>query len=54
MGWADIDLELVIQDMFGPAYFHRAEEVKRFFKFHINQLLFSFLAGHVNRFVYSL
>ena len=41
MRWTDIDLELALQDMFVPADFHRAEEVRNFFQFHISKILFS-------------
>ena len=54
MGWTDIDLELVLQDIFEPVDFRRPEEARKFFKFHISQLHFSLLAGHVYRFVYLL
>ena len=54
MGWTDVDLEIVFQYLFEPVNFHSAEEVRKFFKFHISQLLFSSLAEHVSRLVYLL
>ena len=39
-GWTDVDLELTLQDMFQPVDFHRTEEVRNFFKFHVSQLFF--------------
>ena len=30
----------MFEDMFEPVDFHRAKEVRNFFKFHISQLLF--------------
>ena len=54
MGWTDIDLELALQDIFEHVDFHRAEEVRNILKFHLSQLFFSSLAGHVYRFVYLL
>ena len=41
-----------VQNMFGPVDFHRAEEVRNFFKFHICQYLFSSSADHFYRFIY--
>ena len=34
--WVDIDQELALQDLFEPVHFHRTEEVRNFFKFHIS------------------
>ena len=44
----------MFEDMLKPVDFHCAAEVRNFFKFHISQLPFSSLAGHVYRFVYLL
>ena len=54
MGLADINLELALQDMFELVDFHRAEEVRNLFKFHISQRLFSSLTVHVYRFAHLL
>ena len=34
--WVDIDQELALQDLLELVHFHRAEEVRNFFKFHIS------------------
>ena len=42
----------MFENMVEPVDFHCAAEVRNFFKFHISELLFSSLAGHVYGFVY--